>query len=62
MNITKLDRNDGFSIFNNKETEHNTVCGAGDLNNDGINDFMVGTNKFYGSVIYGRKRGFRRDF
>jgi Ca2+-binding RTX toxin-like protein len=72
LNLAALDGTNGFKVDAANTFDGMAVAGAGDLNNDGFDDFVVGS--FYGTlpsdpsklvsayVIYGGKDGFPASF
>jgi hypothetical protein len=67
FNLTNLDGNNGFAI-NGINGENNLgLSGAGDINDDGIADIIIGSpdaNSFAGQsyVVFGSKEGFATPF
>lgn len=68
MDLSKLDGSDGFSVFRDNYDDGVSVSTAGDVNGDGIDDFIVGflAEKKEGStnanfVVFGRISGFRSE-
>jgi hypothetical protein len=60
----RLNGNDGFRVtgFADYSFTGNVVAGAGDLNGDGFDDIVVGTNDFSDYVIFGAASGFGGSF
>ncbi|MEM6829056.1 MAG: putative Ig domain-containing protein [Bacteroidota bacterium] len=65
INLTELASTDGFKLFGEQDSDRSgqSVSGAGDVNGDGIDDFIVGANFFDANtnttggiyVVFGRR-------
>ena len=67
--LADLNSSDGFTLLGDEGFAYgvgNAVAGAGDINGDGIDDIIVGSDRFYGSsnesgaayIVFGRTTGF----
>lgn len=62
--VSRLDGSNGFALtgFADYSFSGNAVAGAGDLNGDGFDDIVVGTNDASDYVIFGAESGFGGSF
>ncbi|WP_144876322.1 beta strand repeat-containing protein, partial [Hyella patelloides] len=61
FDLSSLDGNNGFAISGFESNLGKSVSGAGDINNDGFDDIIVGSSE-KSAVVFGAENGFAAEF